>query len=157
MARNALQKLTFEEALFKASALCSGSEHCISDIREKLYRWGVDKDDFDRIVDRLVDERYIDEGRYASAYVRDKYRFSHWGKVKIQAMLRQQRICSADIANAFEEIDDGEYQQILRDLIESKRKSIKDEDEYTVRGKLIRFALQRGFEMEEISKIIPLD
>ena len=68
--------LTPPEALHRAAALCSSSEHCIADIREKLSRWGIGEPDARTIVERLVQERFIDEGRYAIAFAKDKFRFS---------------------------------------------------------------------------------
>lgn len=154
MARTASRALTFEQALQRAASLCSSSEHCISDISEKLYKWGVSKDDSEAIIDRLVDEKYIDELRYATAYANDKVRFSHWGRVKIKTMLRMQRISDADIMAALDTIDPEEYEKVLERVIDGKRSSLGCDDSYESRVKTIRFALQRGFEMQEITKFV---
>lgn len=154
MAKTASHTLTFEQALQRAASLCSGSEHCISDIEEKLHRWGVTKADAKRVIDTLIDEKYIDEIRYATAYTRDKLRFSHWGRIKIRTMLRAQRISEADINNAFDNIDQEEYLGILESIISKKRQTMDDAESYASRAKLIRFAMQRGFEMHEITKFI---
>ena len=154
MARSASHTLTFEQALQRAASLCSSSEHCISDIEEKLYRWGVDKADSEKIIDSLLDEKYIDETRYAIAYTRDKLRFSHWGRIKIRTMLRAQHISEADVNNAFDDIDQEEYLGILESIINKKRQTMDDTESYASRAKLIRFAMQRGFEMHEITKFI---
>jgi regulatory protein len=154
MAKTASHTLTYEQALQRAMALCSASEHCISDINEKLYRWGLSKQDSDRVTDYLLDEKFIDERRFALAYANDKYRFSHWGRVKIRAMLCMLRISDTDISEALDSIDEQRYMEILKDVINSKRKSICDDGSYASRAKIIRFALQRGFEMHEIAKFI---
>ena len=154
MARSASHTLTFEQALQRAASLCSSSEHCISVIEEKLYRWGVDKADSEKVIDTLLDEKYIDETRYAIAYTRDKLRFSHWGRIKIRTMLRAQHISEADINNAFDGIDQEEYLGILESIINKKRQTMDDTESYASRAKLIRFAMQRGFEMHEITKFI---
>ena len=154
MAGNVSRALSFEQALQRAASLCSQSEHCVTDIAEKLHRWGVSREDSDSIVDRLLDEKYIDESRYALAYVRDKVRFSHWGRVKIRSMLRMQRISETDITNAFDSFDEEEYLNVLEGVIESKRRTLPEAESYASRAKLIRFALQRGFEMHEITKFI---
>ena len=154
MTRNVSRVLNFEQGLQRAAGLCSQSEHCVADIAEKLLRWGVSREDSDRIIDRLIDEKYIDESRYALAYTRDKVRFSHWGRVKIRAMLRMQHISDADIANAFDEINEEEYLAILEGVLNSKRRTMNATDTYASRVKLIRFAMQRGFEMHEIAKFI---
>ena len=154
MTRNVSRVLNFEQGLQRAAGLCCQSEHCVADIIEKLLRWGVSREDSDRIIDRLIDEKYIDESRYALAYVRDKVRFSHWGRVKIKSMLRMLRISEQDISNAFDSFDEDEYLGVLEGVIESKRKTLPEAESYASRVKLIRFALQRGFEMHEIAKFI---
>lgn len=154
MAKLASHTLTFEQALQRAASLCCGSEHCVSDIREKLFRWGVSKDDAERVVDLLLDEKYIDESRYARAYVNDKVRFSHWGRVKIRAMLRMQHISDAHISEALDGIDEEEYLGVLEGVVDAKRRSLGGGNDYASRAKIIRFAMQRGFEMQEISKFI---
>lgn len=97
--------LTPPEALHRAAALCSSSEHCIADIREKLSRWGIGEPDARTIVERLVQERFIDEERYAIAFAKDKFRFSGWGRIKIRYALQQKRIGNSDIVNALSLID----------------------------------------------------
>lgn len=154
MARTASHTLTYEQALQRATALCSGSEHCVSDMMEKLSRWGLSRQDSERVVDYLLDEKYIDELRYVRAYVSDKVRFSHWGRVKIRAMLRMLRISDADINEALDDIDEQQYLNVLKDVIVAKRRSIGDDGSYASRTKIIRFALQRGFEMHEIVKFV---
>jgi regulatory protein len=154
MTRNVSRVLNFEQGLQRAAALCCQSEHCVADITEKLLRWGVSREDSDRIIDRLIDEKYIDESRYALAYVRDKVRFSHWGRVKIKSMLRMLRVSEQDIRNAFDSFDEDEYLGVLENVIESKRRTLPEAESYASRVKLIRFALQRGFEMHEITKFI---
>lgn len=157
MARNALSPLSFEQALHRAAALCSKSECCVSDIEEKLCRWGVDKADSQRVVDMLVDGKYIDESRYASAYAGDKFRFSRWGRVKIRAMLRMKHISDTDIESALDRIAPDEYSRILGEVIAAKRRETAGGNSYEARAKVIRFALQRGFEMQEIAKFVSDD
>ena len=110
--------LTPPEALHRAAALCSSSEHCIADIREKLSRWGIGEPDARTIVERLVQERFIDEGRYAIAFAKDKFRFSGWGRIKIRYALQQKRIGNSDIVNALSLIDEEAYTTRLADLLE---------------------------------------
>ena len=137
--------LTPPEALHRAAALCSSSEHCITDIREKLSRWGIGELDARTIVERLVQERFIDEERYAIAFAKDKFRFSGWGRIKIRYALQQKRIGNNDIVNALSLIDD---------LLEKKSRSINDEDVEVRRSKLLRFAASRGFETELVFRIL---
>ena len=146
-----MKPLSATEALAKAANLCAKGEHCAADIREKLHQWGIDDYDADTIVEKLLDQGFINENRYAKAYIYDKYRFAKWGRIKIEQGLRQKQIPSSVIKPLMEEvIDKEEYMQILRDLLNQKRKSLKEEDEYQLKAKLSRFALQRGFTYEEV-------
>ena len=154
MAKIASRVLTFEQALQRAASLCSVSEHCIQDINTKLKNWGVNQSDAEKIIDYLIDEKYIDEARYAQAYTNDKFRFAHWGRIKIKAMLRLQHISESHINEALDNIPQEEYEEILDGVIKSKQRSMNECESFSARGKIIRFALQRGFEMHEISKFI---
>ncbi len=106
----------------------------------------------DTIIDRLLDENYINEERYAAAYARDKLRFSHWGRNKIRMMLRMQHIPDNLIRKALDAMDPEEYSDILHHVMESKKRSVDLSDSYAANAKIIRFALQRGFEMDEIRR-----
>ena len=133
------------------AAFCSISEHCESEVRERLQKAGVSPDEADRIVDYLYDEQYLDAARYCRAFSRDRLRFAHWGRIKIQQALRLKGLPDADIRQALEELPEDEYLSILRSILQQKRRSLPDdEDAYTLRGKLIRFATGRGFTMDEI-------
>ena len=139
-----------QQAYSRATALCSKSEKCISDIRKKLYDWKVESEDHDALIDILIKNRYIDEARFAVYFVRDKYRFNSWGKVKIRYQLQQKQIPSELIDCAMAEIDEAEYRQNLIHALAVKNKSIKSEDIYERRQKLMRFAAGRGFSPDEI-------
>lgn len=154
MATYASRQLTFEQALSRAASLCSTSEHCIAEITEKLARWGMSQAQSDDIINRLLDEKYIDESRYAMAYARDKLRFSHWGRVKIRMMLRMQHIPDSLIREALDALDPQEYTDIAQQVIKAKMRSTDFTDSYTASAKVIRFAMQRGFETEEIKKYL---
>lgn len=138
--------LTPPEALHRAAALCSSAEHCTADIREKLARWGVTEADSRTIIDRLVQERFIDEQRYAVAFVKDKFRFSGWGRIKMRYALQQKRIDGSDIDHALATLDEEQYNDRLLELLQAKSRSIRDDGPEARRAKLFRFATSRGFE-----------
>ena len=154
MAKIASRTLSYEQALQRAASLCRTSEHCIYDITNKLKKWGICAPDIDKIIDRLIDEKFIDESRYARAYVNDKFRFAHWGRVKIKNMLYLQHIPEAEINEALNNIPQHEYEEVLKGVIESKQRTLPETESYEARTKIIRFAIQRGFELHEITKFI---
>ncbi len=149
-------EMTETEALNRVAAYCSTAEHCRAEIAEKLQRWGIAYDAIERILDRLEQDKYIDEERFCRAFINDKYRFAKWGKVKIKQALQLKKIPSVTYHSFLNEIDEEEYLSILRDLLNSKRKSVRAENEYELNGKLMRFAFSRGFEMKDIRRCIDL-
>ena len=146
--------MSYDEVLYKLAAKCSVSEQCLSDIEAKLAKYDLTEEEKTRILRHLVEEKYIDDGRYAEAYVRDKYRFNKWGRIKIAQGLRMKGIDRETIDTAMEAIDEEEYLDILRGLIQSKRRSTKGKNDYEVNGKLIRFATGRGFELSAIRQCL---
>ena len=149
-------EITETEALNRVAAYCSTAEHCRAEISEKLQRWGIAYEAIDRILNRLEQEKYIDEERFCRAFIRDKYRFAKWGKMKIGQALQLKKISSVTYRSLLNEIDEEEYLTILRDLLNSKRKSVRAENDYELNGKLMRFALSRGFEMKDIRHCIDI-
>lgn len=147
-----MTEMTETEALSRVSAYCSTAEHCRAEIAEKLQRWGIAYEAIDRILDRLEQEKFIDEERYCRAFINDKYRFAKWGKVKIGQALQLKKIASSVYRPYLNEIDEAEYLSILQALLTTKRKSVRAENEYERNAKLIRFALSRGFEMKDIRR-----
>lgn len=144
--------MNYSDALFRLTSLCAGSEQCEQKMREKLQKWELSAADTDKIINYLYDEKYLDVNRFANAYARDKMRYSHWGRVKIDQGLRQLRIGSEARREALSNLPEDEYLDILQGVLASKARSIKAESDYERNGKLIRFALGRGFEMELILK-----
>jgi regulatory protein len=140
-----------QDFFLKASYYCSLSEHCIQKVREKLVQWETPKEFIDPIIDKLLEDDYINEERFARAFVKDKFRFNHWGRIKISTHLRALGISSENIATAMQEIDDEEYAKMLDEIVEKKRKSIKNGTDYEIRAKLLRHALSRGFEYDLVA------
>ena len=149
--------MTEQEAYLQLAALCAQAEHCQQEMRDKMRRWELDEIVQNRIIDRLIKERYVDDERYARAFVKDKIRYNKWGRRKVQQGLWQKRI-DADIQQrVLDEIDEKEYLDILRPLLKQKRKSIKAESDYELNQKLVRFALGRGFGFDIIRQCMNVD
>jgi regulatory protein len=140
--------------LNKAATYASRCEHCESEVREKVLTWGGTIEEADEIIVYLIEERYIDNQRYANSYAKDKFRFNHWGKYKISMMLRSKNIESEFIEEALDQIDDEEYLDKLQQILRDKLRSLKYSSEYEKKGKLFKFAQSRGFENGAISKVI---
>ncbi len=141
-----------EKALIRLEELCARSEHCTYELEQKLRTWGIVKDDAEAIIYSLQRRRFVDDARFAASFVRDRYRYGRYGRIRIRMLLRTKRIDSDVIEEALEEIDDDEYATILAKLIEAKRRSVKEPESYEGRSKIYRYALSRGYEPALVSK-----
>lgn len=148
---------TEQEAYLQLAAVCAQSEHCEQEMRDKMKRWEIDADAQDRVIDRLVKERYIDNERYARVFVKDKIRYNKWGRRKVQQALWMKRISDDIQQRVLDEIDEKEYLDVLIPLLKQKRKTIKANNDYELNQKLVRFALSRGFDFGIIRQCLTVD
>ena len=126
-----MKEIIEPEMLHRAAAYCSTAERCIQDVQKKIDAAGLPPDASERIIARLLKERFIDESRYTRFFVNDKK--------NIPSPIREESLAA---------IDEGEYRSILLDLLKSKKKSTKGKDERDLFNKLLRFAAGRGFESQ---------
>lgn len=145
---------TKEQALQQLMDRCAKAEVCISDAQRLMQRWQVPTDDRQSVIDTLIKERFIDEERYAQAFVRDKLNFSRWGARKISEALYQKRIPAGIIKTAMEQAQDVEMSDRLATDLRRKNNSIKDEDPYKRKEKLLRFGVSRGYDYETVMETI---
>ena len=138
------------EALRKLGDLCARGEHCSGEMAEKLRKWGIAADAQERIIDKLIDYKYIDDERFTRSFVRDKIAFNKWGRRKIEQALWQKRIPQSISQPILDEIEPEEYLNVLRPLLKSKYPTIKAETDYEHSIKLIRYAMGRGFTLDLI-------
>lgn len=144
----------FRQALSKAMDLCARRETCGSEILEKLHLWGLDGPQAERAVEMLVKERFIDEGRYACAFVKDKFSCNRWGKYKLALLLRAKKIPETFISDALATIDDDTYIKTVREELKSHRRQVKAKNLYDLKGKLMRFGLSRGYESSILYELL---
>lgn len=121
-----------------------------------LERHGAEKPDIESIINHLVKEGFIDESRYARAFVHDKVRFAKWGRVKIAQALWQKRIPQDITDAALESIEDDEYLAALRDVVKAKFRMVKGATEYERKMKTMRSVCSRGYEPALVRKLLDL-
>ncbi len=143
-----------EAALIRLEELCVRSEQCTAECRKRLANWKIAPDDAESIINSLRSRRFIDDARYAAAFVRDKYRFARWGRRRIVLELKRKRISDDIIEDALTEIDADEYSEILRRLLATKRAHMERPLSYEDRSALYRYALMRGYESSLIAKVL---
>lgn len=149
-----MKQKTEQEAYLTLASLCANAEHCQWEMREKMRRWELSEEAQTHILNRLVSERYIDDVRFARAFVKDKVKYNKWGRRKVEQALWQKHIDEDIRQQVLDEIADEDYVLVLRPMLQQKRKSIKANSDYELNGKLIRFAVSRGFTMDIIKQCI---
>ena len=137
------KEFTKEELLSKVEAWCAKCEHCEQEVKAKLRQWGCRNDQWENeIIENLKANKFVDEERFCKAYVHDKSEYEGWGRMKIRMMLRSKRIELSMIEEALKTINQEVYLQSLEKAVAKYGR----ED----RERTMRFALQRGFEYDEI-------
>lgn len=138
----------------KAAAICSRAEKCSSEIRNSISGWGADDEMAEEIVKKLIAEKYIDDARYATSYVKDKFRFNKWGRIKLSYLLRQKGVSSENISEALLSIDEDDYYETLTLLLQEKERKTTAKNIYDKKAKLLRFAQSHGFESDLVFQIL---
>ena len=152
-----MKEVTEQGAYLQLAQLCARAEHCQYELIEKMRRWEMSDEAQARVMQRLVSERYVDDERYARAFVRDKIRYNKWGRRKVEQALWMKHIDDDIRSRALSEVDDEEYLSVLRPLLNQKRRSIKAASDYELNQKLVKFALGRGFTHDIIRQCIDGD
>ena len=148
---------TEQDAYLTLAALCAQAEHCQYEMLEKMRRWELSEEAQARVMAKLIKERYVDDERYAQAFVKDKIRYNKWGRRKVDQALWQKHIDEDIRKHVLDEVDDDEYLKVLRPLLKQKRKSTKANSDYELNQKLMRFALGRGFTFDIIRQCIDVE
>ena len=143
-----------QEAFTRLAALCAKSEHCRHDLLEKMRQWGVDGESQAQVMEQLVGGRYVDDERFARAFVADKIRYAKWGRRKIEQALWLKHIDPDVSQRVLEETSAADYATILRPLLQQKRRTTSAANDYQLRTKLMKWALGRGFTMDVINKCL---
>lgn len=142
-------------ALAKMEAICSRREYCSADIRERLLKLSLPEGAIEEIVESLKRERYLDDGRYAAAYARDKSSLAGWGPRKIEFALKRKGVSSEVIREALCDMDQEKVSERMQEVILRKWSSLsKEEDVEKRRIKTIKFALGRGYSYEEVGPYV---
>jgi regulatory protein len=145
------------DAYLTLAAICAQAEHCQHEMLEKMRRWELPEEEQARVMQRLVSERYVDDERYARAFVKDKVRYNKWGRRKVEQALWQKHIDDDIRQRVLDEVDDSEYLAVLKPLLQQKRRSTKAANDYELNQKLVRFAVSRGFTFDIIRQCLDVD
>lgn len=130
--------------------LCARAERSSGDARRLMATWGVPEQDRESVLQRLKREKFIDDGRYAEAFVREKVNLSGWGEWKIRSALKHKGVAEDVINAALGQLSPKQSAQRLAERLKRKMRTVKYSSAYELRTKLIRYALSLGYAMDEV-------
>ncbi|MFY7899104.1 MAG: regulatory protein RecX [Chitinophagaceae bacterium] len=148
------KKLTSEQAFQKLRHFCSYQERSHQEVLEKIYSFGIYKSDAEVLITQLIEENYLNEERFAIAFVGGKFRIKHWGRKKIEYELKQKKVSTYCIKKALKTIDEADYLQTLQSLVNKKWESLKAEQYLNRQAKTMAYLSQKGFEPSLIAAAI---
>lgn len=136
------------DALAKLQRYCAYQDRCHQEVRSKLLDLGLYGDELEEVIANLIEEKFLDEERFARSYVRGKFRINKWGKVRIRQELKKRQISDYCIRKGMEEIPEEDYFRQAEEVIRQKNERLKEPDDFKRHSKLAAYAIRRGYESE---------
>ncbi len=146
--------LSPKEAREKIEAYCAYRERSQQEVKQKLYDYGLYTDLVNEIISELIQNNFLNEERFARSFVRGKFSIKKWGRVKIKQALYPHHLSDYILKKAFTEIDEAQYDQVLREVIAKKARLVKEKNEFRRNGKIAQYAIGRGFEPDLVWDVI---
>ncbi|HNS11759.1 MAG TPA: regulatory protein RecX [Bacteroidia bacterium] len=148
------KRLSPEQALIRIRKYCAYQERSQQEVRNKLFQWGLYSDHVESMIVDLIEDNFIKEERFASAFTGGKFRQKKWGKLKIKRALKEKKITEPLIKKALSQIQEKEYLTTLKAVIKTRGRTEKETNPYKRKYKLAAYAIQRGFEPELVWSVI---
>ncbi len=145
---------SFSDVQVKIESWCAYQERCSKDVLDKLSSWGIDRVTTAKLLEHLKTQRFVDDRRFAEAFVSGKTRIKKWGLRKTQLKLKSKKISESLIASALESIDQDDYLRTLKELAEKKWKMIKDSNIAKRKVRLQRFLFSKGYEVDLVLAVV---
>jgi regulatory protein len=149
-----MKKLSLEEAKKKALQFCAYQERCHQEVKNKLYDIGLNTAEVDELLVYLITEGFLNEERFAKTFAGGKFRLKKWGRIKITQALEAKGLSKNCIRIGMKEIEQEDYEEALRSLLQVKSNSTGEENLFVLRDKLSKFAIQKGYEPDLVWKIL---
>lgn len=145
---------TPEQALAALMRLAARSEKSSGDALRLMRNWEVEPSARQGVLQKLIDSKFIDDRRYAEAFVRDKMRFSGWGAFKLRSALHAKGIAGEIVDEVLRSLDRNDMTDRLRDRLERKMRSVKYSSRYDLKTKLMRYGASLGFDFESVADVV---
>lgn len=150
------KQLTKEQALQKARHYCGYQERSHAEVKEKLYGYGLRRQQVEELLSQLIEEGYLNEERFAMQFAGGKFRMKHWGRIKIKYELKQKQVSEYCIKKALKEIDEEDYWKTLRKLAAQKWEAVTGPGVNLLvkLSKTTDYLLQKGYEPDLVRKAL---
>lgn len=145
-------QLSKEDALYHMQKICSVEDRCSSEIRTRLIEHGVYGEELEQVLAELIVDNFLNEERYAKAYVSGKFKIKKWGKIKIRQGLKFRKISDYSIKKGMTEIDYDDYLSTITNLLQKKNANLRAKDKWDRLKKLTSYAQQKGYEYDIIKE-----
>ena len=152
--RKITKVLTIKEALRKAQNYCLYQERSHHEVRQKLYDWGLHKQDVEETISALIEQGFVNELRFAVTFADSKFRLKKWGRIKIERELQLKKISAYCIQKALKIIEEETYLDVLKKLIQKKGSQIKTKNTFERNGKIASYTIGKGFEPDLVWKVL---
>lgn len=149
-----MKAANYEQLKKKVAKYCAWQERCSHDVTIKLMNLDASKQDAEKIMKWLKDEKYIDDSRFAATFARGKFRNNKWGKIRINAELRARKLDEQIIKDALNEIGENDYLNTIEELASRKWKEINTDDLFSKKQKTAAFLVNKGYETDLVFQII---
>ena len=149
-----MKTYTPSEARAKAEGFCAYQERSHQEVRDKLYSYGLWRDDVEEVLTQLITDGFLNEERFAKAYAGGKFRSKHWGKTKIENELKFKGISKRCIQTGLKEIDARDYRKTLVKLIKKKNETLTEPNLFKRRNKIGKFVIGKGYEAELVWSMV---
>jgi regulatory protein len=147
-------RYTPSQAKSKIAKYCAYQERCHQEVRDKLYSFGLSPDDVELLIYEMIQHDLLNEERFAVAFVRGKFIYKKWGRVKIKMELKRRKISDYCIKKGMKEIDGDKYEEVLQGLLEKKISSLKTIKGYQKNYKAAQFVMNKGYEGDIVWALI---
>ena len=142
-------------ALQKIKHYCAYQERCHAEVRDKLYSFGLHKNEVEQLLTQLIEENFLNEERFSIAYAGGKFRMKQWGKEKIKYALKQKKVSDYNIRKALASINNADYRKTFISVAGKKLKTLRSEKNIFIKKQKIKtFLQQRGFEIKVINEYL---
>lgn len=146
--------ISMDDALAKLQHYCAYQDRCHQEVRKKLLDLGVYGEDLENIIVQLIEEKFLDEERFARSFVRGKFRINKWGRVRIKQELKRRAISDYCIRKGLSEIKEKAYLEQLEHVVLQKANKVKEENDFKKKSKVASYVIGRGYESELVWEMV---